>query len=175
VKAPRVTNVLRTAGLIDTTWYTEEARERGTAVHAATAYLDEGKLDETALDPRIVPYLDAYRAWKRGMAPRILAIEIEVVGRGYVGHPDRVAEIDGSIWIVDLKSSASEEDWHGVQLAAYAHAYKYHCNEPGLPRRANLYLLESGRYRFRERTDWRDWVRFRQALEAALRAGSAAP
>ena len=39
---PSVTEILRSVGLIDATWYTEEARQRGTAVHLACEYWDSG-------------------------------------------------------------------------------------------------------------------------------------
>ena len=44
VERPSVTQILKDAGLIDTTWYTDEARQRGRAVHLAAQFLDEDDL-----------------------------------------------------------------------------------------------------------------------------------
>ena len=40
-RVPSVTQVLSVCGLIDDTWYTEESRQRGQAIHLATKLLDE--------------------------------------------------------------------------------------------------------------------------------------
>ena len=43
-----VTRVLREAGLVDATWYTDAARERGAALHALTEAIDR---DERTAGP----------------------------------------------------------------------------------------------------------------------------
>ena len=40
-KVLSVTQILKTCGLIDDTWYTEKGRQRGQAVHLATQLYDE--------------------------------------------------------------------------------------------------------------------------------------
>ena len=53
---PGVTSILKAAGYVDDTYFTEYARDRGSAAHAATHYYDEGDLDELdAFDD--VPFL----------------------------------------------------------------------------------------------------------------------
>src|ERR1043165_3114073 len=61
---PSVTEILKGAGLVDDRWWTEAGRWRGSAVHAACWYDDEGDLDETTLDPKLQNYLQAYRKFK---------------------------------------------------------------------------------------------------------------
>jgi hypothetical protein len=65
MELPRVTEILKSAGLIDVTWLTDEGRERGSFVHLACQYLDEGTLDEETVDPAIRGYLEAYKAWRQ--------------------------------------------------------------------------------------------------------------
>src|SRR3989338_6921714 len=59
-----VTGILKVSGLIDTTWYNEPARVRGTYVHEATQFLDEDCLEWDSLDPVITPYVEAYARFK---------------------------------------------------------------------------------------------------------------
>ncbi len=59
---PSVTQVLKDAGLIDTHWYTEEARLRGKAVHAACQFFDEDDLDWESVLP---PYQGYIQGWAR--------------------------------------------------------------------------------------------------------------
>lgn len=138
---PRVTDILKEAGLIDTTWFTDHAREKGTAVHLACQYDDEGTLDEASLDSEVRPYLESYRLYKQqahtkgfGWNEQPLIHRINL----YRGTPDRV--VFGSypeVW--DLKSG-TPLPWHPIQLAAYANltVNPYSC------RRFGLYLQSDG-------------------------------
>src|SRR5678816_618148 len=56
---PHVTGVLAALRLLDDRWFTEDARQRGHAVHAAIHYHLEGDLKWESLDPRIVKYVEA--------------------------------------------------------------------------------------------------------------------
>lgn len=154
-----VTEVLKLAGLVDDRFFTEEARDRGTALHLATVYFDEGNLDDESLDPAIRGGLDAYRAFYRDVHPVILACEepVEDLARGYCGTPDRVLVINGREGVLDIKRGA-ESPWHAIQLAAYAHTY-------GRPMaRWNLYLGQDGKYKLIERRSRLDWPVFEAAL-----------
>lgn len=145
----RVTEILTKAGLIDATWFTEESRQRGTAVHVATWLDDQGNLDEDSVDAAVRPYLESYRAFKRqsirdGKGITIISGEFEVRDRvlDYVGHPDRALTFPGSPrhWIVDLKTGEPAR-WHTIQTALYAMTYE---GGSGTPRRAALYLRSDG-------------------------------
>jgi hypothetical protein len=39
---------------------------------------------------------------------------------GYAGTPDRIGTVDGHLSVVDIKTG-SKQQWHSIQLAAYAH------------------------------------------------------
>ena len=82
VQRPSVTQILKDAGLIDTTWYTDEARERGRAVHLATQFLDEDDLDWDTVLPQYGGYLAAWERFKRVL----LHLDFELCGE-HVG-PD---------------------------------------------------------------------------------------
>jgi hypothetical protein len=65
IALPSVTGVLKAEGFIDTRFYDEYSRNRGTLIHLATEYDDSGDLDEDTLDPVIVPYVEAWRKFKK--------------------------------------------------------------------------------------------------------------
>ena len=122
---PRVTEILHRAGLVDTTWYTEEGRWRGSALHRAAQLLDEHDLDWASVPPEVLPRLRQYQRFLDEVKPEILAIE-ETVTNGllrYVGHLDRRVIIGGREGILDLKAP-SRAAWQGVQLAMYAGTFR---------------------------------------------------
>ena len=137
----RVTDVLREAGLVDVSHFTQEARDRGTAVHLATELHDRGELDETKPwgDEKAHGRLAAYKRFLRECNVKILAIEVEVLHPVlfYVGHLDRLVEINGLRGIMDIKPPGKSK-WHGVQLAAYQAAAEGGAR--AWPHRWNLYL-----------------------------------
>lgn len=85
-----VTGILKAEGFIDTSFYTEEGRERGSYVHLATHLDDMGELDESSLDPVIVPYLEAWRRFKRESGFIVERSEVPMVSTAYryAGTPD---------------------------------------------------------------------------------------
>lgn len=158
---PSVTQVLKGAGLIDTAWFNDEARDRGTYVAQATQWLDEGTLDYDALDPKLKPYV---LAWEKFA---YLENEIEIVSvearvanhpRMYAGTLDRLMRWNGYIWVIDIKTGASQA-WHGLQTAAYQE-----CVTGGALYRGSVVLKPDGTYKFKEHKDRNDRNAFLSAL-----------
>jgi hypothetical protein len=157
---PHVTAILKDAGLINVEWFTEEMRDRGSAVHLATQYLDEGDLDEdSVLDDGVAAKVEQYKRFKKESGVMIYGIEEEVFHKTlkYQGRVDRRVLINDRMGVLDIKGVA-EAEWHGAQLAAYAKCY----NVPLA--RWNLYL-HTDRYRLIERKDPRDFSIFLEALK----------
>jgi hypothetical protein len=162
---PHVTDILKAAGLIDSTWFNPLARDRGTALHLATALVDDRDLDRSSLDPSIVGCVEAYEKFLSEMAPTILATEeaVEHLAFRYCGTLDRRVILTTApdfhrAGVLDLKRGGPAP-WHPVQLSAYANCLT------GPQVKWNLYLSETGRYRLVEHpaTDGAWWV-FKAAL-----------
>jgi len=87
-----VTQILKAEGFIDTTYYTEYGRDRGSFVHLACHYDDIGDLDEDTLDPEIKPYLDAYRRFKAESGFVVEQSETPMMSTKYLyaGTPDKI-------------------------------------------------------------------------------------
>jgi hypothetical protein len=89
---PSITEILKDEGFIDTNFYNEWARDKGSMVHLACRYDLAGELDEESLDDEIRPYLSAFRKF---MSDSGFKVErSEVPGRnttyGFAGTPDLV-------------------------------------------------------------------------------------
>lgn len=121
---PSVTQVLKRAGLIDDQWYSEEARERGSAVHELCERFTKGiRADEIGRPLASLEYVNAFAAWMK--KSRAYAIETESLidrtlnGYRYAGKFDLLAEIGGRKILVDYKTGP-KAPWHPTQIAAYA-------------------------------------------------------
>lgn len=173
---PSVTQVLKGSGFIDDQWFTEDARMRGSAVHLAIELLEEGALDWSTVDERILPHLAAYEAFRREMNFRPILVEEKGYHPiyGYAGRPDCPGVLNGKLAVVDLKTGA-RQNWMGLQLAAYAELLEYlpaysetlERFEDIPKQKPERYVLElngSGRYRLHRYNDREDFKTFLAAL-----------
>jgi len=85
-----VTQILQAEGFIDTTFYNERGRERGSFVHLAIHLDIMGELDEDTLDPELVPYLTAWRDFMNESGFHVEQTEqpMQSTVYGYAGTPD---------------------------------------------------------------------------------------
>lgn len=122
VVVPSVTQILNSCGLIDSSWFNEEARMLGEYVHLATALDDQKKLVESSVDPKITPYLKAWRECVAEQFSHICVIEKQRYHPtyGYSGTIDRVVMVEDSALpiVADIKSG-SPAPWHRIQLIGY--------------------------------------------------------
>ena len=87
---PSVTGILKSEGFIDTSFYDEWSRTRGSFVHKATYLDDQDQLDEASLDPVILPYVEAWRnfRYQSGFTPIISERPMVCPSLLYCGKPD---------------------------------------------------------------------------------------
>jgi len=159
---PGVTSIIRAAGLMgDTSHYTEYARERGKAVHAAVEMYEQDDLDPASLHPDIVPYLDAWIKFKRETGYKSETQEqiIYNPANQYAGMLDQTGLIKGYTCVLDLKTGVYSH-WWALQTAAYNAVAK--CKK-----RFSLELHNDGKYKLTEHTDKRDLQRFLACLTIA--------
>lgn len=106
-----------------------QARDYGTSVHALTEELDRG--NDPDVPEECATDLAAYLRWRDEQITAFPLIEAYVAHLDfpYAGTLDRLAVIDGEVWLLDLKTSKSVADKKGnvwpemrLQLAGYGHA-----------------------------------------------------
>ena len=143
---PRVTEILKSAGLIDTAFMTEDGRERGSMVHLACQYMDEGDLDPESVDETLAGYLEAYRDFRQQQGDKAMWIELPLQDpKGlYRGTTDRVLT-DRPRALYEIKTSVSCP-WARYQTAAYVAMLP----DPFSYSRYGVFLKPNGKYSIRE-------------------------
>lgn len=127
---------LESVGLIDTSFYTDEARERGTLVHEMAELFFLNDLDEKSIDPALQPYFDALLAFSETHGSnQIFAVEPLLAHPlyRYGVRPDLISKIwlgtnvtecaDGYVnAAVEIKTGAPQF-WHILQGSAQVFAW----------------------------------------------------
>lgn len=179
VRVPSVTQVLEDVGIIDYSHIPEPIRrhalDRGSAVHLATRYSDEGDLAESTVSDEVRPYLVAWRSFREqnGFEPCHIERQYYQHRYRYAGTIDRVGYYSGigvtrrqmaseKPILLDIKSGESP-DWVRYQLAAYANLYQ----DPGMFRRVAVELRKDATYSVQE-FDCADLMRDFSIFSSAL-------
>ena len=127
-----VTDILGDLGIIETEFFTEDARARGHAVHRACEFLDEGDLDWSSLAPiekkicqPVAPYVRAWERFKRetGFVCKVIERPVYHSLYLYAGTPDRIGVFPNEKGeaLLDLKTGEAL-DWAGLQTGGYDEA-----------------------------------------------------
>ena len=90
--------MLKAAGEIDDRWFTQQSRDRGTAVHHDVADISLGAIKAVDVPERLRGYAAAYEAVLVKERPEILTVEeprVHPVYR-YGGRPDLTLRYKGS-------------------------------------------------------------------------------
>lgn len=142
VEIPRLTRLIESFGLIKHK-ATEGYLQRGSAIHLALQYYDEGDLDEEALDPQIRPWFDAYKQFREDTGFKPVRIEKKAHNDQHLFATivDRTGTINGSEVLLELKSG-SKSDWWGLQLAGQQIALQQE-----FKKRYALELSKEGKYK----------------------------
>jgi hypothetical protein len=156
VLRPSVTQIIYAAGLVSDQWWTDEARERGRIVHAASHFADEGDLAIDTVEEKYRPYLNAWERFKieAHFTPELIEHRIWHPAWGYCGTLDRTGRFDGGgRALIDLKTSSGHgkpEDWWPLQLAGYIKALEAMGMETLGYRRINVTLHKDGTFKVHE-------------------------
>lgn len=119
-KLPSITGILRMCGYVDTQWYTEEARSRGSHVHLAIKFLNKQTLDWSSVIDRYIGYVMAYEKFVRDWNFKIGIFELPLYHPDLLfgGTPDLVGTcLENVPCIVELKTGPVMK-WTALQTAA---------------------------------------------------------
>lgn len=135
----------------------------GRRVHFAAQLHDEDDLDEGSIEPDVEPYLAAYRKFLAETRAVIVENERMVFHPTYryCGTLDRVMEVGGHKYVVDLKTAIATPISTGPQTSAYLRALPM---QSGVTRRAALRLRPDRTYRFDILDSPNDWAVFLACL-----------
>jgi len=142
------------------------AAERGLAVHRAILLLEAGGdgsgLAWETVHPELVPYLQAYQAFKKGTGCRIIEKERLIVSERYryAGRADLIVEgLERHPDVLDIKAGQPDPS-HALQVAAYEAGYRETLNTKRTLGRCILYLRGNGTYRLDRPTSPHDFAVF---------------
>lgn len=109
----------------------QAARDKGGDFHTLCQRFHQGQKVMASAGP-LAPQFEAYSLWYFKNVKRTLMVEQTVIGQGYAGRVDHVAELmDGRVACLDVKTQDITKkkkftyysNW-GIQLGAYAGAIK---------------------------------------------------
>jgi len=124
-----VTTILEEEGLITgKQFYRGNAAEISTEVHRMIDAYNKGWILRHIPD-LYKPYLSLWQRFVAHSGARVIASEVEVENSrlGYSGTLDTLLEVNGQVWLMDLKNiSGGYAPWHEYQTEAYRQALAFH-------------------------------------------------
>lgn len=163
-----VTEVLKLCGKVDTTWFTEQGRLLGQAVHEAVWLEIVDDLDYDGLHPLVRPRVDAWLKFRRECrykpAVPICEKHMHHPQLLYGATPDVPGWINGRPAMPDVKNGdAKTADY---QTAAYAELPEVVDFFGKVPDRFHLRLRPDGDYRLNPHSNPNDWLEFVKDLRS---------
>jgi hypothetical protein len=180
VVLPSITQSLCAAGLIDTEFYTDTGRWRGTQVHTATQLDDEEELDEESLEEvygfalgELLSYLSGWRQFRKDyeFVPTLIEEPMYSATHLYAGRIDRAGEIT----LNGRRKAAVPEIKTGASVGATAEQTAAQVNlleNPPSWSRFEVRLFRNGKYKLTEfpaRTLGRDFASFLACVTVCTR------
>lgn len=159
---PSVTQILKGVGIIEDKFYTDDAREKGTYVHAVLEMIDRNPDKRIDYDESVSGYVKAWGDFKRDNVDEILEIEKPMFFDDYLfaGTLDRIVKLKNvGNAVIDIKTGASQR-WHELQTAGYELLAFDKQTTP----RACVYLSEDGRYQIKRHQFMSDFRVFMSAV-----------
>lgn len=104
----------------------KEAADDGTFIHERVEWLCKGlSVSTEGLNLKQAKNLLAFVEWFKEIKPKVLANETQVYDakKKFAGTIDMLAEINGELYVVDIKTSNYLHDSYNAQVAAYVKAY----------------------------------------------------
>lgn len=165
---PSVTTILRRAGLVDFSYCTEYARERGSAAHRAIHFEMQDDLDWSRLSHTLAPYVTAARQCVTDLQCEIVAVERRVwhPTYRYAGTLDILVRQGGRLTLIDWKTG-DPPPATALQLAGYAEAYEVESGGEKIRLRYACRLFPDGKYALTPYTDRQDFRVFAAAITTA--------
>jgi hypothetical protein len=155
VQIPSLTGILKAEGYIDTTFYTEDGAENGSRRHYIFHLDDIDDLLEDSIDESDIPYLEAWRQFKRDVGFQLIESETPTFQPvyGYGCTPDKRAMVNGKLSIVEVKTGKLMP-WTAIQAAGQALCFTEYHERIGVAVSATGYKIHP----FRDRHDKDVWL-----------------
>lgn len=161
---PSVTGIIVKGFNVETSFFTEQARARGKAVHKACFLYLHGRLDVNSLHPAIAGFVRAFIKFLKdtGMKPVLSLCEKPQVHPQYLycGTPDTLFKSLAQFFLIEIKTG--DYSHADEQTSAYKEFPQIKVFNPI---RATLKLNQDGTYKLIEYSGARGWIRFLEAYK----------
>lgn len=141
-RLPGATDVIKSHGLINVDWMSEDARWRGQCVHRGVELFNRGELDLDTVDEGIRGYIRSYESFVKATGYQVLGCEIPCFTDSFGTIPDTWGILNGVLSIVELKSGLIPK-WAAIQTALQVRALREDKNIR-VRKRFALRLMEDG-------------------------------
>lgn len=143
---PSVTQALKGAGLIDTTFFTEEKRDIGTGVHMLTAMYDTDTLKDFGNISE--GYLDAWIKFLKETGFKIDKIEIPMCSdkHMFAGTPDRLGWLS-KYGVLEIKATEANYPYFAAQTGGYEILANENFPKNKIKERNVVHLSPDGKYK----------------------------
>lgn len=138
---PGVNEILRSTGLVNMDYFTEEGAARGKRRHALVEAYDEDRVDWSGVEAEDSYILVGYQEFldDTGFVVRANELPLYHSVLQYAGTLDKMGELGGKTYVLDVKTGSSLGSWAKIQVAMYALAYA-HTFQTEVPRGGILHL-----------------------------------
>ncbi len=145
---PGITGILKACGYIDTSYYTEEARDRGSHVHLAIKFLNKGTLDWNTVIDRYIGYVSAYEKFVRDWNVKVRIFETPMYHPELLfgGTPDIVGTMLDNVPFIGEMKTGQIMPWTALQTIAQEVLVRAWDTEPVRYRRIGIPLRADGTY-----------------------------
>ena len=142
------------------------ACERGTYVHSLCEFHDQNDLDPESIG-EYGGYLDAWIQFCADNKAAWSGIEVRGYSErfGFAGTCDRHGTLNGTDYVLDIKTSIAPHRAWAMQLAAYRQLLAETDMRWMLARRATVQLRPDGAYKFIEWNSPDDWPTFQALIQ----------
>lgn len=141
----------------------QHAADRGTAVHLATEFWDDGDLDDDSIDPEVLPYVQAWQRFRdeSGFVVERSEVRVYSARHRFAGTFDCLGILRGRRAIVEKKTTAVLHPATAIQVSAYLKAYNEHVAPGQRIREAySVHLRRDGTYRLDQHEPLAHWSAF---------------
>lgn len=122
-RLPGATDIIKSQGLVEVEWMSEECRWRGKVVHEAIRLENKGTLDPDSVAEEMRGYLDSYRYFLRVTGFKVIGYEQPLFDSAFGCMPDLWGQLYGLDTIIELKTGPVPK-WAAIQTALQARALK---------------------------------------------------
>lgn len=143
LRLPGATDVIKSQGLVNVEWMTDEARWRGKCVHRGVELVNRKSLDWETVDESIAGYLRSFEAFIATSGFEVLGCEEPCFSGAFGCIPDVWGILNNVNVLVELKTGPIPK-WAAIQTALQARALREDKNFR-VYKRFGLRLLPNGK------------------------------